>query len=92
MAVFIYPSLSLAHSHMFSVSPPQVLFVNDGVDVDDEEGGKVEDSSLLRGYFDEEESARFFQEALKEWREKGRTGDAFRAGPAAARPGNTHFC
>ncbi|XP_056621572.1 zinc finger B-box domain-containing protein 1 isoform X2 [Triplophysa dalaica] len=64
----------------------QVLFVNDGVDVDDEEGGKVEDSSLLRGYFDEEESARFFQEALKEWREKGRTGDAFRAGPAAARP------
>ncbi|KAA0715228.1 Zinc finger B-box domain-containing protein 1 [Triplophysa tibetana] len=64
----------------------QVLFVKDGVDVDDEEGGKVEDSSLLRGYFDEEESARFFQEALKEWREKGRTGDAFRAGPTAGRP------
>ncbi|XP_057204702.1 zinc finger B-box domain-containing protein 1 isoform X2 [Triplophysa rosa] len=62
----------------------QVLFVNDGVD--DEEGGEVEDSSVLRGCFDEDESARSFQEALKEWREKGRTGDAFRAGPTAARP------
>ncbi|RXN11402.1 zinc finger B-box domain-containing 1-like protein [Labeo rohita] len=36
----------------------QVLFVNDGVDVEDEEAGEEEDSSLLRGGFDEEESAR----------------------------------
>ncbi|KAI2653351.1 Zinc finger B-box domain-containing protein 1 [Labeo rohita] len=49
----------------------QVLFVNDGVDVEDEEAGEEEDSSLLRGGFDEEESARSFQEALKEWRERG---------------------
>ncbi|KAL0167570.1 hypothetical protein M9458_035792, partial [Cirrhinus mrigala] len=48
-----------------------VLFVNDGVDVEDEEAGEEEDSSLLRGGFDEEESARSFQEALKEWRERG---------------------
>lgn len=74
------------------VSPAQVLFVNDRVDVDDEEGGEVDDSSLLRGYFDEEESARSFQEALKEWREKGRTGGAFRPGPTPARPGNAHRC
>ncbi|XP_016403013.1 uncharacterized protein LOC107736004 [Sinocyclocheilus rhinocerous] len=50
---------------------PQVLFVNDGVDLEDEEAGEEEDSSLLRGGFDEEESARSFQEALKEWRERG---------------------
>ncbi|XP_016308454.1 uncharacterized protein LOC107662853 [Sinocyclocheilus anshuiensis] len=50
---------------------PQVLFVNDGVDVEDEEAGEEEDSSLLRGGFDEEESARSFQEARKEWRERG---------------------
>ncbi|XP_016364700.1 zinc finger B-box domain-containing protein 1-like [Sinocyclocheilus rhinocerous] len=50
---------------------PQVLFVNDGVDVEDEEAAEEEDSSLLRGGFDEEESARSFQEALKEWRERG---------------------
>uniref|UniRef100_A0A672RVU6 B box-type domain-containing protein n=1 Tax=Sinocyclocheilus grahami TaxID=75366 RepID=A0A672RVU6_SINGR len=49
----------------------QVLFVNDGVDVEDEEAAEEEDSSLLRGGFDEEESARSFQEALKEWRERG---------------------
>ncbi|XP_056100455.1 uncharacterized protein zbbx [Rhinichthys klamathensis goyatoka] len=49
----------------------QVLFVNDGVDLEDEEAGEEEDSSLLRGCFDEEKSARSFQEALKEWREKG---------------------
>ncbi|XDV29202.1 hypothetical protein PO909_032348 [Leuciscus waleckii] len=49
----------------------QVLFVNDGVDLEDEEAGEEEDSSLLRGCFDEEQSARSFQEALKEWREKG---------------------
>uniref|UniRef100_A0A673G3M7 B box-type domain-containing protein n=1 Tax=Sinocyclocheilus rhinocerous TaxID=307959 RepID=A0A673G3M7_9TELE len=49
----------------------QVLFVNDGVDLEDEEAGEEEDSSLLRGGFDEEESARSFQEALKEWRERG---------------------
>ncbi|KAL1257156.1 hypothetical protein QQF64_012701, partial [Cirrhinus molitorella] len=49
----------------------EVLFVNDGVDVEDEEAGEEEDSSLLRGGFDEEESARSFQEALKEWRERG---------------------
>ncbi|XP_048024079.1 zinc finger B-box domain-containing protein 1 isoform X4 [Megalobrama amblycephala] len=49
----------------------QVLFVNDGVDVEDEETGEEEDSSLLRGRFDEEQSARSFQEALKEWRERG---------------------
>uniref|UniRef100_A0A672PKR6 B box-type domain-containing protein n=1 Tax=Sinocyclocheilus grahami TaxID=75366 RepID=A0A672PKR6_SINGR len=51
--------------------PDSVLFVNDGVDVEDEEAGEEEDSSLLRGGFDEEESARSFQEALKEWRERG---------------------
>ncbi|XP_051725791.1 uncharacterized protein zbbx isoform X1 [Ctenopharyngodon idella] len=51
--------------------PTQVLFVNDGVDVEDEETGEEEDSSLLRGRFDEEQSARSFQEALKEWRERG---------------------
>uniref|UniRef100_A0A671LPK3 Uncharacterized protein n=1 Tax=Sinocyclocheilus anshuiensis TaxID=1608454 RepID=A0A671LPK3_9TELE len=49
----------------------QVLFVNDGVDVEDEEAAEEEDSSLQRGGFDEEESARSFQEALKEWRERG---------------------
>uniref|UniRef100_A0A9J7XVS4 Zinc finger, B-box domain containing n=1 Tax=Cyprinus carpio carpio TaxID=630221 RepID=A0A9J7XVS4_CYPCA len=49
----------------------QVLFVNDGVDLEDEEAGEEEDSSLPRGGFDEEESARSFQEALKEWREGG---------------------
>ncbi|XP_077049974.1 uncharacterized protein zbbx isoform X2 [Siphateles boraxobius] len=49
----------------------QVLFVNDGVDLEDEEAGEEEDSSLLRGCFDEEQSTRSFQEALKEWREKG---------------------
>lgn len=52
--------------------------MNDGVDLEDEEAGEEEDSSLLRGCFDEEQSARSFQEALKEWREKGQ------------RPGNTH--
>jgi len=45
--------------------------VNDGVDLEDEEAGEEEDGSLLRGCFDEEKSARSFQEALKEWREKG---------------------
>ncbi|KAK7160571.1 hypothetical protein R3I93_008273 [Phoxinus phoxinus] len=48
-----------------------VLFVNDGVDLEDEEAGEEEDSSLLRGCFDEEQSSRSFQEALNEWREKG---------------------
>lgn len=52
--------------------------MNDGVDVEDEETGEEEDSSLLRGRFDEEQSARSFQEALKEWRERGQ------------RPGNKH--
>ncbi|XP_016148196.1 zinc finger B-box domain-containing protein 1-like [Sinocyclocheilus grahami] len=59
---------ALKHHRMV---PVQVLFVNDGVDVEDEEAGEEEDSSLLRGGFDEEESARSFQEALKEWRERG---------------------
>lgn len=45
--------------------------MNDGVDVEDEEAGEEDDSSLLRGRFDEEQSARSFQEALKEWRERG---------------------
>ncbi|XP_051512785.1 zinc finger B-box domain-containing protein 1-like [Myxocyprinus asiaticus] len=49
---------------------PQVLFVNDGVDVEDEEGAEKEESSLLRGFYDEEESARSFQMALQEWRDK----------------------
>uniref|UniRef100_A0A8C1T5Y3 B box-type domain-containing protein n=1 Tax=Cyprinus carpio TaxID=7962 RepID=A0A8C1T5Y3_CYPCA len=48
----------------------QVLLVNEGVDVEDEEAAEEEDSSLLRGGFDEEESTRSFQEALKEWRER----------------------
>lgn len=52
--------------------------MNDCVDVEDEEAAEEEDSSLLRGGFDEEESARSFQEALKEWREREQ------------RPGNTH--
>ncbi|XP_055030335.2 uncharacterized protein zbbx isoform X2 [Misgurnus anguillicaudatus] len=66
------------------VQTQQVLFVNDGVDVDNEEGGEEDDSSLLKGYFDEEESARSFQEALNEWREKGQTGDTFRPRPVSA--------
>ncbi|XP_068070969.1 zinc finger B-box domain-containing protein 1 isoform X3 [Danio rerio] len=49
---------------------PEVLFMNDGVDVEEDEE-EEEDGSLLRGSFDEEESARSFQEALKEWRERG---------------------
>ncbi|XP_067275708.1 zinc finger B-box domain-containing protein 1 isoform X2 [Pseudorasbora parva] len=49
----------------------QVLFVNDGVDLEDEEADEEEDSSLLGGCFDEEQSARSFQEALKEWRDRG---------------------
>ncbi len=53
--------------------------MNDDVDVEDEEAAEEEDSSLLRGGFDEEESARSFQEVLKEWREREQ------------RPGNTHI-
>ncbi|XP_073671790.1 uncharacterized protein zbbx [Paramisgurnus dabryanus] len=76
--------VSDVQTQQFSVSSPQVLFVNDGVDVDNEEGGEEDDSSLLKGYFDEEESARSFQEALNEWREKGQTGDTFRPRPVSA--------
>ncbi|XP_059421323.1 uncharacterized protein zbbx isoform X2 [Carassius carassius] len=53
----------------YNIHHTQVLFMNDGVDLEDEEAGEEEDSSLQRGGFDEEESARSFQEALKEWRE-----------------------
>ncbi|XP_052439118.1 zinc finger B-box domain-containing protein 1-like [Carassius gibelio] len=56
---------------------PQVLSVNDGVDVEDEEAAEEEDCSLLRGGFDGEESARSFQEALKEWREEYLIGFSF---------------
>ncbi|XP_073706130.1 zinc finger B-box domain-containing protein 1 [Garra rufa] len=64
-------SLQPMSDNQIQHTQPQVLFVNDGVDVEDEEAGEEEDSSLLRGGFDEEESARSFQEALKEWRERG---------------------
>ncbi|XP_072551870.1 uncharacterized protein zbbx isoform X2 [Salminus brasiliensis] len=40
----------------------QILFVN--------EGEELEDEGLLSGCFDEEESAKSFQQALNEWRER----------------------
>ncbi|XP_043120258.1 LOW QUALITY PROTEIN: zinc finger B-box domain-containing protein 1-like [Puntigrus tetrazona] len=64
-------SLQPMSDNQMQHTQPQVLFVNDVVDVEDEEAAEEEDSSLLRGGFDEEESARSFQEALKEWRERG---------------------
>ncbi|XP_062861157.1 zinc finger B-box domain-containing protein 1 isoform X2 [Trichomycterus rosablanca] len=45
----------------------QVLLVNDGDVMEDEEGEEPEES-LLRGQFDEEESSRSFQQALMQWR------------------------
>ncbi|KAL6478595.1 hypothetical protein MHYP_G00120280 [Metynnis hypsauchen] len=49
----------------------QVLFVNEGEEVEDEE----DKGSLLSGCFDEEASSRFFQQAVSEWRERKQAGD-----------------
>ncbi|TRY93396.1 hypothetical protein DNTS_014809 [Danionella cerebrum] len=69
------PSMNQTHR-------PQVVFINyDGVvEKKEENGNEVENNgSLLRGAFDEDQSARSFQEALKEWRECGqRPGSAER--------------
>ncbi|XP_056334531.1 zinc finger B-box domain-containing protein 1-like [Danio aesculapii] len=63
-------SLQPMAENQIHLTQPEVLFMNDGVDVEEDED-EEEDGSLLRGSFDEEESARSFQEALKEWRERG---------------------
>ncbi|XP_017579095.1 mucin-5AC isoform X1 [Pygocentrus nattereri] len=49
----------------------QVLFVNEGEEVEDDE----DKGSLLSGCFDEEASSRSFQQAVSEWRERKQAGD-----------------
>lgn len=43
-------------------------------DEEEKEMGGIETSCLLDGNFSEEESARYFQEALKQWRGERRNG------------------
>ncbi|XP_066540586.1 uncharacterized protein zbbx [Hoplias malabaricus] len=55
----------------------QILLLNEGKEVGCDEGdeGEGDEGSLLRGCFDEEESSRHFQQAVKEWREGKGAGD-----------------